>query len=429
MRAFTPLVLLLSASCASYQAQPLQNLPEIVAKMPTQRLSYEEAMVLLATHAPELRRAQAEYETAARLAGVKTPWPNPELELAPSLAYGHADKPGLGGRIGAMGSLSFTIPVNGRLGLQDEVNVANAEAMLIKARAAQRNLGFKFKRLWRQVALARDRVDLRQQLVTSVETGLELQQRAAAGGFSSHLDAGISALELGNLRREAIKAQVELAMLTGELAELSGLGADCFTSIAKIEMGTPILPSAAQLRDTVLVHNPELATMRADYEVAERQLRLEVALQYPDLKLGTSIDGMAGEHKTNYSLTLGLSLPIFDRNQQGIAMAESRRTQLRVQFESRVAEVLAQAETRRRTLPLTMQALELAKANLPQAETNRQDAAQGRKAGVMDLLRLLEIERSTRLAQLAVIEDQIEVAKIIGELEQAAGVSLAAQTH
>ena len=44
------------------------------------------------------------------------------------------------------------------------------------------------------------------------------------------------------------------------------------------------VPTFEQLRDLMLRDHPALARLRADYAVVEKQLRLEIANQYPDLE-------------------------------------------------------------------------------------------------------------------------------------------------
>ena len=433
MKKLTPLALLMLASCATYEAQPLVNADLLAANQKRQApmleekvLHYPEVARFAAVNAPELRRAQAEYEAAAKLAGVKTPWPNPELELAPSISYGSgADKPGTHGRIGAFGGLMFTIPLNGRLGLQDEVNAATAEALRIKAVATQRRVAFELRRLWREHALARQSVTLKRELAESAAQALIAARRANEQGVGSRLDTGIDAVEAGNLRREAAAAEIAAADIAGELATLTGLPLRLLDRAAPRSPPDAVLPKRDEWPALIANNNPELASLRAEYEVAERQLRLEVALQYPDLKLGTSVDGMAGEHKTDYALTLGLNLPIFDRNQQGIAVAEASRTRLRLDYETRLDELLSEADRQARCLRAARASLDFARANLPQVQLNQDDARKSREAGLIDIMRQLEIERGARKARLAVLDDERERVKRQNQLEVILGVKTA----
>jgi outer membrane protein TolC len=78
--------------------------------------------------------------------------------------------------------------------------------------------------------------------------------------------------------------------------------------------------------------NPELAAVRAEYEVSEQSLRTEVRKQYPDLTIGPGYGTDQGDNR----VLLGLSLPIplWNRNQQGVAQATAQREVARGRFET-----------------------------------------------------------------------------------------------
>jgi outer membrane protein TolC len=89
-----------------------------------------------------------------------------------------------------------------------------------------------------------------------------------------------------------------------------------------------------------LEEHPDLLALRADYEVAESDLRREVRKQYPDLVLDGGYEREQGTRRL--ALPLGFELPIFDTNQQGIAQAQARRAALRQRYDLRV-QALQQA--------------------------------------------------------------------------------------
>jgi cobalt-zinc-cadmium efflux system outer membrane protein len=62
----------------------------------------------------------------------------------------------------------------------------------------------------------------------------------------------------------------------------------------------------------------------AEYAAAESALHLEVAKQYPDIHFGPGYTYDTGTHKIAFGLA-GITLPVFDQNQGGIAQAEAKR--------------------------------------------------------------------------------------------------------
>jgi outer membrane protein TolC len=93
--------------------------------------------------------------------------------------------------------------------------------------------------------------------------------------------------------------------------------------------------------------HPLIRATEADYEAAERQLRLEVRRQYPDLDIGPSYSLEEGFPRLGFGF--GLSLPLWNRNRQAIAQANAARDAAKMQAELTVELVLselAQAEAR-----------------------------------------------------------------------------------
>jgi len=80
----------------------------------------------------------------------------------------------------------------------------------------------------------------------------------------------------------------------------------------------------AQLTDTAVVRRADLLARRAEVQRQELNLRLQRAVATPDLAVGYSYDRL-GSYFDNYnSLTLGIAVPIFNRNQGNIAAAKAQ---------------------------------------------------------------------------------------------------------
>jgi outer membrane protein TolC len=185
------------------------------------------------------------------------------------------------------------------------------------------------------------------------------------------------------------------------------------------------VPGAEDLRDLIVNEHPRLFRIRAEYEVAERQLHLEVVRQYPDLVFGPSIGGETGERGTILGLSLGIELPIFDRNQQAIAQARKRREEVRTRYESEAHRVLNAVERARETAVLaSAQYRVLRDEVLPAAETNVRIAEQSLAAGAAGALQLIDAERSLRQVQVEVLEAQLAQHLAWSGLETAVGLPL-----
>jgi outer membrane protein TolC len=190
-----------------------------------------------------------------------------------------------------------------------------------------------------------------------------LEQRLSAGE--------IARPEVNLARIELSKTHLAISTVEGQLAEakaaLAGAIGIPVAGLEGLDFSWPDLdspPSADSLspreiqRDAVL-NRLDVRRALAQYAAAEADLQLEISKQYPDVQIGP---GYTYEEKNNF-FTLGLSttLPIFNRNQGGIAEAEARRREVAATFVEKQAQVIAGSE---RALALYIAALkELAEAD------------------------------------------------------------------
>jgi outer membrane protein, heavy metal efflux system len=159
------------------------------------------------------------------------------------------------------------------------------------------------------------------------------------------------ALALVELDRTAIERSVRearaatererraLAALLGVpptfVLELAGSGGDLVFTIAED-------PSDERIDARLVADAPELRARAADYREAEAELRLAVALQYPSLALGPTyekdIEGSQG-----LGLGATIELPLFDRNQGGIAAKTALRERKRAEYVAALHALRARA--------------------------------------------------------------------------------------
>jgi cobalt-zinc-cadmium efflux system outer membrane protein len=86
-----------------------------------------------------------------------------------------------------------------------------------------------------------------------------------------------------------------------------------------------------QLIDTALVRRADLLSRRAEVQRQQLNLRLQRAVATPDLAVGYSYDRL-GSYFDNYnSVTLGVAVPIFNRNQGNIQAAKAQIGQAQAQ--------------------------------------------------------------------------------------------------
>ncbi|MCZ7645691.1 MAG: TolC family protein [Planctomycetota bacterium] len=399
--------------------------PAKAAESGPQVFDFPRAVEWMATHGPALKEARAEFETARALAKVKTPLPNPALEIGPNYGFG-PDVAKLY-RVQPFGSIGFTIPTAGKRRKQDELNRVRAELLFIQMQAKHRELYLGLRLLYSQWILTRERLEARKKIAESAEKSANMSKKLVQGGFANALDLGLLELEAARIRTEALDAERELAAVEGEMSETIGVNAGQF--MAPPEPALPAIPEAtqeiAELREIMVANHPELARLRAQYEVAEAELRLEVAKQYPDFHFGPSFERETGEKKTVLGLTLGIDIPLFDRNQQGIASSKKRREEIRTKYEAAANRALASLEKTWRSIQLVNEKLKLLKNTLlPKANANLELARKSLETGATDALRFLETERGQRAVLIEALDTELSVREAWVDLEQAVGLPL-----
>ncbi|MEK7466801.1 MAG: TolC family protein [Planctomycetota bacterium] len=419
--------------CTSYEEKPLRVddvmehvrrarlLEESPGPDPRGTLTFARAALLLREHGPALAEARAEYLTALALAGVDTPLSNPGIEIGPAFGFGPEV---LTRHVQPYGSLSFAIPLSARLSRQDDVNRLAAEVARVELAVRHREAYLALRRAFIRQALAVRRLVVAEEAGKLARDGAELGKRLVDAGLGTALDVAQLELEAARAEGAGFDARLAQAEATGDLARLTGVSGVVLGGIAEGALPDSVspLPATDDLAAFLVANHPTLARLRSRYDEAETQLRLEISKQYPDLRFGLSGDSEVGEAKYVVGLTLGIDIPIFDRNQQGVALALERREELRTKYEAACGEALARVELARARLEILMGSWELRKGKVLTLARSQLDLAKkGLEAGAIDAVQALVAERSYREAALESLEAEQAVRESWTDLEEAVG--------
>ena len=182
---------------------------------------------------------------------------------------------------------------------------------------------------------------------------LEAVARAAGRGDIAAGEVDIRRQSALDATDKARTAEAELVTAQNELAKLLGLPPGTALSLAQAaEPASP--PPAAALLQLALDRRLDLQALRAGYDAAEVDVRKAVLEQFPTLSL-TLTGGR--DTSNNYTLgpAIGFTLPLWNRNRGGIAVASATREQLKAEYVARlfqtraeIAAAVAAVETLRR---------------------------------------------------------------------------------
>lgn len=270
-------------------------------------------------------------------------WEDPELGIDGEWVLDDVDDPLVLG-----GMLSITIPLSGQPGVRQKLARAEASAAEVAVIGAEWALLSTLRRQW---ALASELAERQALLDTGIAEHAAIQQRALAfqaAGALTGAEAQLLELQHQSLRLQALALEAEADQARLAIIALLGLHP---AGSWRLSLGNTESP--AQAVAAVDAEHPDLRLALAAYTVAERRLELEVRKQYPDLVLG--IGGGSDEGVGRLSFGLGLlPLPIWNRNRQGIAVAEAERA---VQ-EAAISAALQDLEQRRALAAATLAAAE-----------------------------------------------------------------------
>lgn len=247
---------------------------------------------------------------------------------------------------------------------------------------------------------------------------LEVQKQA---GEVSAYETAQARVALDNNRLAAIEAvraaEDAKARLTACLGvprkalERLSLSFDCF------ERPSPIIPTG-EVRLHALENRTDILSALSEYESTQAALRLEIAKQYPDIRLGPNYQ----LDQTDSKWTIGLSfdLPILSRNKGPIAEAEARRAESAARFLGLQAQVIGELDA----------AVEDCRSALLKAEAtddllghlSAQEAAAGprRELGEISKLEYLTIRLELNAGAMARLDAMGQAQQAVGRLENAA---------
>jgi len=409
--------------CQSYQPKPLDP-HEILERVNTERetapqgevLSLGRAVELMRERSPRLIEARAAYAVEQAVANTKTPLPNPSIELGPTYLTSGAD------RIGAEAALGWTVLLGGRRHLTDDVNAIRAEAALTEAVAVEREEYLDLRRAFVALALAARAAEAARALAATAHASADVMRRLVEAAQATALDVREAELEAFAADAAALEAAEEEDEARAELARITGVTAAAFRA-GEAPAIPDLPPDPPRLRDLMLRDHPGLARLRAEYAVAEKELRLEIAGQYPALELGPTYELEEGVSK--FGLIFGIEIPLFDRNQPGIARAGARRDEVRARFEAEASRGLAAVEAASRRLEARTGRLVLVRGKLAPAAAEALELAQrALESGAADALHYLTVLRVERAARIDVLAAERDVYEAWADLEAACGAPL-----
>ena len=289
---------------------------------------------------PSLEVSRAQWAVALAAEVTAGGRPNPTVGLSPTYNFSAASgvTPWIPGA-----TIDLPIETAGKRGLriahgrqQSEVARWNLHSAAWKVRASVRDALSNYRYLGSLSGQLELKHTLQQSLV-------KLQDERLKAGAVSLSDVIPARLAMEKTKVEWDLAKENRASAKARLAEAIGVPADPLDFLPmSIGLYSPQLSDAQlhSMREQALQGRADLRAALAEYAAAQTALQLEVAKQYPDVRLGTGYQWDQGDSKWTL-INFSAELPVFNRNQGPIAEAKAKREEAAARFTALQAKLMA----------------------------------------------------------------------------------------
>jgi CRISPR system Cascade subunit CasA len=364
--------------------------------------------------APAIRESAANYRSLAAAArAARVPLPAALQLTAEYSRDDNPDKPWLGS-----GALDVPLDLGGRR----NARVSGADLAAVQARydygEAIWNTRSAIRRalidrifLDRLTPLAARALALRQDRYDKLQARVRAGEEARPISITAQLDLVAAERRIRDISARHAQADVALANAMGvDRQSVAGIVPEA----PEAEVPAPAPADLARWRSEAAAGRRDVLRAIVDYDLAENAVRLEIANQYPALRIQPGYTYERGLVKLPFGLNL--QLPPIDLNRAAIAAAEKRRAQAGARLETVQAGIVgdvdkasalldAQLAAERisatRDLPIARRLADRASANLRAGEGDRVDEDAAHATAIDSQIALIE---ATRLAWMALAD-------------------------
>lgn len=403
------------------EAHPIPGSPGLPAKAGTLTLSAAIARAL--NYNPSLKAAFVEIEARHGEEAQAAVKPNPELSFSVENFGGSKDREGFE-------AAEETLEISQLIELGDKrlarLTLAHQEAAVASwdYEAARTQVVTNAAQAFVTVLASQKRIDVLRRAVTVAEK--------TQAGVAARVEAGkVSPIELDRVKVGTARAtaavkgeQAKLESAKLKLASLWGVSASDFTAAQGRLASKTTVPTATRLK-SFLENNPSVARWSDEIGKRTAQLDVERSKAVPDLKVGAGVRRENDTDATSFVASVSLPLQIFDRNTGNIQAAERRIVKAEFDASAARGEVSATLFEALGALSVAAtQVRSLERDVIPAAERAFDATQIGYAEGKLDLLNVLDTQKSVFEARLDLVNAQAEYELAKVQIEALIGRSL-----
>lgn len=441
MKAFLYILLALISGCASFQPQPLlpeqtastfesrtlddtglkkfleKNLHHEISPWPPESWDFTMLMLVTFYYHPDMDVARAKWGVSE--AGVITAGGRPNPTLGASLGFITNQVSGVNPWLYGF-SLDIPVETAGKRGyrLAQAAHLSTAARLNIAATAWQVRSRLRTS-LVNLYAARHSETLLKKQETIQEEIVRLLEKRLATGEVSlpdvtqAHISLDQVRLSLKGAQRQSAETIVQVASSLGlPITAIEGIN----ISFDFMERSPVNLPSN-DIRRQALLNRVDILEALSEYEAAQSALQLEIAKQYPDIRIGPCYN--FDDAKDKWTFGLSVTLPIFNRNEGPIAEAEARRKESAAQFVALQARVIGEIDRKSAGYNGALKKLQVADSLLSTQREQMQAMLKMFNYGETDHLAFKEAQMKLSAAELSRLEAFILLQQSLGQLEDA----------
>ena len=266
----------------------------------------------------------------------------------------------------------------------------------------------------RTAALLADQQAIQTEIVRILEVQKQAGEVSAYETTQARVALDNSRLASVEAARSAEDARARLAVcLSVPRKALEGivLSYDCFKG------PSPYIPTG-EVRLHALENRTDILSALSEYESTQSALRLEIAKQYPDLRLGPNYQ--LDQTDSKWTLGLSLDLPILSRNKGPIAEAEARRAESAARFLALQAQVIGELDAAVEDCRSALLKAQAADDLLGHLSAQEAAARPRRELGEISKLEHLTIRLELNAGAMARLDALVQAQQAVGRLENAA---------
>lgn len=349
--------------------------------------------------------------------------PNPELGFEIENFVGSAPFTGMDQAESTV-SLGQLIESAGKRGKREQVASLNRDLAGWDYETARLDLFTKVTKSFISVLGDQQKLALSEDLLKLAEKLAEAVSKRVNAGKVSPVEEIKARVARTSAKIDLDRAERALRSSRKVLAAMWGSTKPLFQS-AKGSLSVPTtLPAFDELIDR-LSRNPELA--RLSIEIAKRKavITLEKANAIPNITVGGGFRQFNESDATALVGGISIDLPVFDRNQGGIAEARAQHSKALAEQDATALKLRAALAEAYRSLSTSHAEAEGLKNNLlPAAELTFDAVNEGYRLGKFDLLDVLDAQRTLAQARAQYLQARIDNHLSRADVEQLIGERL-----